>query len=384
MPRDVYLDYNATTPLHPKVRDEMVRVFESELGNPSSPHRWGRRARDLIDAARESLSSYLGVSPSELFFTSGGTESNNLATSIGRTDRVPYSCASVEHASLLEPLRKRWADGLPGETLPVGPAGLVDPAALNALPEGSLVSIQWVNNETGVIQDLPALSEAAHARGVLLHTDGAQGFFRIKQDIPELGVDLATITAHKSFGPLGVGALYARRGTLLEALFRGGPQERSVRPGTENLASVHGLGVLADLAKSEDLWPHERLESRRAAFLHELQDLDGLRLNPPERESSNVRGAPCFPGTISLSFDDLHAETLLVLLDREGVGASSGSACASGEERPSHVLRAMGVEDRRVRGTLRFSFGPSVPEEDLCYAARALGRVVTKLRARQT
>ena len=230
--------------------------------------------------------------------------------------------------------------------------------------------MQWVNNETGRIQDLPGLRKLApDAR---IHTDGAQGFFRQSATVDELGVDAATLTAHKSFGPLGVGVLYLRTGVVLDPLCTGGPQERRLRPGTENLTAIHGIGALARLARTEELWPRDTLVRLRDALWAEIEAIPGLELVTDMANS--------FPNVLAVTLDDLDADTVLMRLGMAGVAASSGSACSAGTHKASTVLRAMGVPDRRIRGALRFSFTANNTVDELAMAGRTLGTVVAELR----
>ncbi len=372
-PPPLYLDYNATTPLHPRVRAAMAELLDEFSGNPSSMHGFGRRARRIVEEAREKLAAYLRVGPAELYFTSGGTESNNLAIQgLAPVDR-PLWVGASEHPSLLEPARRRWRQGTPGGALPLLEDGRVRPDALTASGDlrGGLVSIQWANNETGTIQDVEAWCEAAHERGALFHTDGAQGFFRIPEPILLDGIDSATLTAHKSFGPVGVGVLYLRRGTVVEPILCGGPQEKQVRPGTENLVAIHGLGVLAEIAGSSRLWPWEELIPRKRLLRDRIERIPGARIITPDENA--------LPNTLLATFAGLEAETLLVRLDLAGIAVSSGSACSSGAREPSHVLKAMGIPDREIRGAVRISFGPATSAPDLERAASALEWIVAEL-----
>lgn len=372
----IYLDNNATTPLDPRVARVMVEELERGApANPSSLHGAGRDARSRLERAREQLAGRLAVDPSELTFTSGGTESNNLALLGVAEPEQPLFISAIEHPSVREAARRRWAAGAPGGELPVDGEGRLDRSIRErgAEFEGALVSIQWVNNEVGTIQALADWAAWFHEQGALVHTDGAQGFFRLPDTIPELGVDLATITAHKSFGPTGVGALWVRRGVLLDPLLRGGPQEKKVRAGTENLPAIIGMGALAALDQEALLWADRGLAERLGRFRAELAGIDGVRVLSPE-------GA--FPTCVSIAVADCLAETILVRLDLEGVAASSGSACSSGAREPSHVLAAMGVPDREIRGAIRLSAAPSTTEEELSRVAGHLARIVADLRRR--
>lgn len=386
MARSYYLDHNATTPLHPRVREAMVEILAEELGNPSSPHAPGRTARRVIEEAREAVADFLEVDAGEIFFTSGGTEANNLWVHGGDEPDAPLYVSAVEHPSILQPARAEWGALRPsparGGVIPVdatgalrGPEALPDLPA--RLPEGARVSLQWVNNETGRVQDLAPHVATWRARGAsTVHTDGAQGFFRLSTRLADLGVDAATLTAHKSFGPTGVGVLFLRRGTVLDPIQQGGSQERSLRPGTENVAAIHGLGVLARLAQHEELWPLDQLADARDSFREALSAVDPLRFL--------VAADDAFPSVVTVSLPDLPSEAVLAALDRVHVAASNGSACASGSRRPSEGLRALGLEDPWLGGVIRFSFGPSHTSADLTEVARRFRAVVAELRRSQS
>lgn len=347
----------------------MGDLLSRPAGNPSSVHCFGRDSRDLIETARERVARLMGAHADEVFFTSGGTESNNIfLTGCPDADR-PLWITPFEHPSVLEPCREQWAASRPGGLLPGNGDGQ---ASIPAGVEDAWASVQWVNNETGVIQPLTELSRTLHAQGAIVHTDGAQGFFRNSATVDELGVDAATLTAHKSFGPVGVGVLYLRRGTILDPVYRGGPQERSLRPGTENLLAIHGLGVLASVARDEELWPLQQLRTLRERLLDSIRAIAGLSVLTPLDHS--------FPNVISCSVEDLDSDTMLFRLDRVGVAASSGSACSAGTGVPSSVLKAMGVEDARLSGAIRFSFTPATSGEELDQAGAAFRGVVEGLR----
>ena len=375
----IYLDHNATTPLHPRVVEAMQALLTlGGGGNPSSLHAPGRGARAVLETARETVANALGIDPAELFFTSGGTESNNLMV-LGVPDpEQPLFISSIEHPSVREAARLRWARGAPGGELPVTATGHLDDSIRERGPEfkGALVSLQWINNEVGTIQDLREWAEWFREQGAMVHTDGAQGFFRLPDRIPDLGVDAATITAHKSFGPTGIGALWVRRGKILDPILRGGPQEKKVRPGTENLLAIIGFAALAQIFQESPLWDLELLATRAKTFRANLGTIEGLRVVSPALRS--------FPGCVSITVDDLIAETVLVRLDLAGIAASSGSACSSGAREPSHVLAAMGVPDRAIRGAIRFSAGPMTTAEELARVAETLAGIVADLRNRRS
>lgn len=366
----IYLDHNATSPLLPEVASGMADLLENgSAGNPSSLHQDGRSARRILEDARDRVAAALSVDPAELFFTSGGTESNNLAICGLVTDHPAISASATEHPSVLEPVRQLHAAGRPGSLIPVDTSGRVE---LDRVPAEGLVSIHWYNNETGVSQDLEAIAERVHSNGGRFHTDGAQGFFRSSLKLGDSSLDAATITAHKAGGPTGVGALWIRKGFLQQPFIHGGPQEKKIRPGTENLLAIHGMGLLADTFSQNQLWNRNQLDHLRSRFLETLQPMS--RHKVVSHESAD------WPGCINLSFEGVHAETLLVRLDMEGISASSGSACSSGAREPSHVLKAMGVQESEIRGSIRVSMGPRTTEDEVVKAGKTLGRLAEDLR----
>ncbi len=368
----VYLDFNATTPLHAEIARQMSGwLLAGEPSNPSSLHSHGREARRCLEEARQKLASYLHVDPSELHFTSGGTESNNLALfGLAPTDS-PLHVGSTEHPSILEPAKQQWQKGRPGGLLEVDSFGRIQEFEVE---EGALYSIQWVNNETGITQNISDLATRIHAGGGWLHIDGAQGIFRLDHALSELGADSASITAHKSFGPIGVGALWVRSGRLLEPVIRGGPQEKKIRPGTENLPAIRGLGLLAEIAQQSPLWDLDQLRESRAALVAHLESIPDTRIVEHQLQD--------WPGCIHIGFLGVHAETLLVRLDMAGISASSGSACSSGAREPSHVLQAMSVDQEWIRGSVRLSLGPTSSVDRMASVGSQLVRIVSELRQR--
>ncbi len=368
----VYLDFNATTPIHAEIAHQMSGwLLAGEPSNPSSLHSHGREARRFLEEARQQLATYLRVDPAELHFTSGGTESNNLAMfGLAPTD-APLHVGATEHPSILEPAKQQWQKGRPGGLLEVDRFGRIQEFEV---VEGALYSIQWVNNETGITQDISALATRIHDGGGRLHIDGAQGFFRLDPTLAELGVDSASITAHKSFGPIGVGALWVRSGMLVEPVIRGGPQEKKIRPGTENLPAIRGLGLLAEIAGRTPLWDLDQLRDSRAALVANLESVPDTRIVEHQPQD--------WPGCLHIGFLGIHAETLLVRLDMAGISASSGSACSSGAREPSHVLAAMGVEHEWIRGSIRLSLGPTCSVDRMASVGSQLARIVSELRQR--
>ncbi len=380
--RRVYLDHAATTPVHPDVAAAMQRALAEGWGNPSSAHAFGREARRLVEDAREEVAALIGARPQEVVFTSGGTEADNLAIlgvarlarEKGRGDHVVTSL--VEHHAVLhacEYLEKR--EGFRVTYLPVDGHGMVDPDDLRrALTDRTvLVSVMLANNEVGTIQPVRELAAIARERGVPFHTDAVQAAGQIPVDVGELGVDLLSLSAHKIYGPKGVGALYVRRGLRLEPLLHGGGQERRLRPGTENVPGIVGLGAAARLARAELPRLGERVAALRERLIAGVLDrIPDARLNGhPERR---------LPGNANVSVRYVEGEAILLNLDLKGVAASSGSACAAGSTEPSHVLVAMGLPEHEARGALRFSLGRENTEADVDYVLEVLPPIVERLR----
>jgi cysteine desulfurase len=359
--RPIYLDYNATTPVAAEVLEAVLPALREAWGNPSSRHAWGRQARQAVDRARAEVAGLLGCAPSEIVFTSGGTESDNAAiigvaeARAGRGRHVVTT--AIEHPAVeaacgyLE--RRGWSVT---RVLP-GADGRVRPAAVAAAlrPDTVLVSVMHANNESGIVQPLPEISRIAHERGVVVHTDAAQSVGKLPVRVDDLGADLLTVAGHKLYAPKGVGALYLRAGTPFAAFLHGGSHEGGRRPGTENTPAIVGLGAACALAarEADALGPRlralrDRLEQRLLAGIPDAVVHGG--------------GSERLPNTLSIALPGIDANRLLDEL--EGVAAASGAACHAGEPTPSRVLRAMGVPDSLARSTLRLSVGrPTTPEE---------------------
>ncbi|MDT3446258.1 MULTISPECIES: cysteine desulfurase family protein [unclassified Pseudofrankia] len=380
-----YLDHAATTPMRPEALAAWTAAH-ALAGNPSSLHAGGRRARRVVEESRESLATQLGCRPSELIFTGGGTESDNLALKglyWARRAADPRRCrvlvSAVEHHAVLDPAH--WLEQTQGATvelLPVDETGLVRPETLAAAladgPDGpddvALVSVMWANNEVGTVQPVAELAAACHAHGIPFHTDAVQAFGQVPISFAESGVDAMTVTAHKIGGPVGIGALVLRRGLTVTALTHGGGQERDVRSGTLDTAGAAAFAAAA-AAAVHDL----PAEARRLAGLR-----DGLiRQVLAKVPTAVLNGAPAgpgrLPGNAHLSFPGCEGDSLLMLLDARGIECSTGSACTSGVARPSHVLLAMGAGEETARGSLRFSFGHTSTEADVAAVAGAIAPV---------
>ena len=363
-PGPVYLDHNATTPVAPEAAEAMWPYLVEHFGNPSSDHPFGRAARAAVDLAREQVAALIGAHPDEIVFTSGGTEANNLAirgTAARASTRVAISTA-VEHPATTAPLRLLAADGWTVHTLPVDPEGRANPAAIPDGPIG-LATVILAQNEIGTIQPVAAIAERTHRASGIMHADAAQALGKIPVDVDDLGVDLLSIAGHKLYAPKGIGALYIRRGTPLTPLLVGAGQEHGRRPGTENVASIVGLGAACALAA--DLLPSE--PSRLAGLREQLWE--GLSAGIPDL----VRLSPaagCLPNTLTIAIPNrIGADILAVAPD---VAASTGSACHAGIHTPSATLLAMGTDPTTALGAIRLTLGRTTNQQDITTAVRSL------------
>jgi cysteine desulfurase len=377
----IYLDHAATTPVRPEVRAAMEPFYGPQFGNPSSAHRWGRAARAALDEARERLAGTMGGRADEVVFTSGGTEADNLAVlgawraRRGDARRAVVS-TPVEHKAVLAAVAHAAAEGAAERLLRIDGDGVVDPASADGMlgADAAVCSVMWVNNETGVVQPVPALAERARARGVVMHTDAVQAFGRLPVDVRATPVDLLTISGHKLGAPKGVGALYVRRGTALAPLFHGGAQDRGRRPGTENVAYAVGLATAAELAVAEREAEWARLVALRDA-------LEAAILGGAPDAVIHGRGAARAPHVTSVSVPGVDGASLLLALDLHGVAVSGGSACQTGKAEPSHVLLAMGVEPALASGAVRLSVGALTTPACVARAGALLPRLAAKARA---
>ncbi|MBM3329764.1 MAG: cysteine desulfurase, partial [Calditrichaeota bacterium] len=375
----IYLDYAATTPVDERVLMSMSEFMLEKFGNPSSLHSYGREARGGIDAARRSIARMLNCRVEEVHFTSGGTEADNLAL-IGyakanhhRGEHIVIS--GVEHSAV-----RSAAEALSAQGFRIGIAepdafGMIAPEAVECALESEtiLVSVMHANNEVGTINPLGAIGAILKPRGIAFHTDAVQSFGKIPVDVQALGVDMLSLSGHKIYGPKGIGAIYIRDGIQIEPRQLGGHQESGIRPGTENLSGIVGLGVAASLAESAMAEESNRMKSLR-------DELHARILDHIEDAGLNGHSDARLPGHLNLSFHGIDGEALLVALDLEGVAASSGSACASGSQEPSSTLLAMGVPRELAQASLRLTLGRSTTAEDVGYAARIIVDNVTRLR----
>jgi cysteine desulfurase len=377
--RRVYLDYNATTPVAPEVLAAMLPYFCVEYGNASSIHTFGQRARGAVEEARESVAALLGALPAEIMFSSGGTESNNHAifgvvgAASGSSKHVITS--AVEHSAVLDPCRALEKQGVAVTFLPVDGEGLVNPEDVRRAirPDTVLITIMLANNELGTIEPIAEIGKIAAEAHVTLHTDAIQAAGKIPIDVAKLGVHLLSISAHKLYGPKGVGALYVRKGTHLEPLLYGGHSERDRRPGTEDVTSIAGLGKAADLALT-----HMKAEGRRIAVLRDRLE-NGLLERIPHARVNGSR-AQRVPNTTNLTLPFIEGEAMVIALDLRGLSCSTGAACSSGAVEPSHVLLAIGLAPEDARATLRLSLGQQTTDEEIDFALETIPPVIERLR----
>jgi cysteine desulfurase len=377
----IYLDYAATTPILGEVLEEMLPFQTQFFGNPSSVYAAGRQAKKGLEEARERVAGAIGALPSEIVFTSGGTEADNMAlkgAAFAHRNRGNHIVTtSIEHHAVLHTAEWLEKQGFRVTFLPVNRDGVVDLDALSASlsSETILVSVMLANNEVGAIQPLAEISKVVrnHCRA-LLHTDAVQGLGKIPVDLGKLGFDMASFAAHKLGGPKGVGALWIRHKTGIEPVSHGGGQERGMRSGTPNVAGIVGFGKAADIAARE--------VEAEAVRLGGLRDhLQAAILDSISEVEVNAAGAPRLPGTLSICIKGVEGESLLLMLDSKHIAASSGSACASGSLDPSHVLMAMGIPPEMAHGSLRFSLGRSSTVTDADAAVEVLAQVVARLRS---
>ena len=377
----IYFDHNATTPVDTAVVETMTRTLNTEFGNPSSVHHFGQQAKARLDDARSAVAALIGGEPSEIVFTSGGTEADNFAIrgvleAMEPTGRRHVVSTTIEHEAVLNTLRVLGKRGLSFTLLPVDQSGVVSPDALRQAitKDTALVTVMHANNEIGTIQPIAELAAIAHEHGAVFHTDAVQSVAKIPVNVRTLGVDLLALSAHKFYGPKGAGALWIKRGTRVAAILTGGKHERNRRAGTENVPAIAGLGVAAALAAQKGAAEQARVGALR----------DRLEAGVLARvKGTAVNGArePRVPNTTNISFDRVEAESLLIALDLSGVAVSTGSACSSGTLEPSHVLKAMGLPAHRTQNSIRFSLGHANTAEDVDRVIGALPAIVNKLRS---
>ena len=385
MMQRVYLDYSATTPLDPRVLDAMRPFFTEGFGNASSIHAFGREARVALEERREVVAKFLNADVGEIFFTSGGTESDNhaikgVAFASKQKGKTHLITSRAEHHAVLHTCKFLEKLGFEVTYLPVGEYGRVDPDDVrrSITDRTCLISIMHANNEIGTLNPIEEIGRVAREHGVLFHSDTVQSFGKIPLDVRTLAVDLLSVSGHKIYGPKGIGALYIRKGVAIENILHGGGQERGRRAGTENVPLAVGLARAVEICKEEMDKEMKRLGELRNLLKDKLeQGFNGLIINThPVHSLANI---------LSISFDsrraEIDGEVLLLSLDLKGVAVSNGSACTSGSLEPSHVLLAMGRDERTAGASLRFSLGRGSTESDIEYAVTALGEVVDRHRS---
>lgn len=379
--RTIYLDHAATTPIAPEVRAVVAQAMEECWGNPSSLHLFGRKARDLLDEARVTIARTLGCLDAEVFFTSSGTESDNMAIFGAARVAPPHKrhlvTTTMEHHAVLHACERLQREGWEVTYLPVDRYGMVDPDGVRrAIREDTwLVSVMHANNEIGTLQPMREIAAVCRERGVWLHCDAVQTFGLLDVKVDELGVDMLSVSAHKLYGPRGAGALYLRGGVKIAPLLVGGAQEREMRAGTENVPAIAGFAKAVELSQtcyasaSQQIWQlRERLRTRLQELIPDLQ----------------VNGHPqqCHPGILSVTFAGVSAESLLIALDRRGIAASAGAACSAGSIEPSHVLLALGMSEEQAMSTIRLSLGRGNTSEEIDFAAELIAEEVRRLQHR--
>ena len=374
-----YLDHAASTPLDPEVLEAMLPFLTAEFGNPSSIHREGRRVRAALDDARDIIATTLGCEYSEITFTGSGTEADNLAIigvmDAAQGDRDHLIVSEIEHHAILHAAHRAESHGFKVTILPVDSHGFVSTASLEEAitDRTALVSIMHANNEIGTIQDVARFAKIAHERGALFHADAVQTFGTLPMNVGGMGADLLTISAHKIYGPKGIGALYSRTGVKVSPIIVGGAQERERRAGTENVAGIIGFGRATTLAVSKRESEFERLSGLRDKFIDDLlTGVKGAVLNGP----SDRR----LPNNINVSIEGVDGSSLIMGLDRMGIAASSGAACSSGSIEPSHVLKAIGRTGDIAASGVRFSLGRSTRSEMLSYVVKSMVEIVDRNR----
>lgn len=377
--RSVYLDNNATTPIHPDVAEAVQPFFRGLFGNPSSLHFAGRDVKESFEKARDQIAAMIGAATDEVVITSCGTEASNHAIKgaayAGGTKKRHIVTSTVEHPAVLNVCKYLETRGFAVTYLPVDGHGLVDPDDVkNAIREDTvLVSIMYANNETGTVMPIAEIGRLTRDRGIVFHSDMVQAIGKVGIDVESLGVDLASFSGHKVYAPKGVGALFVRRGLAIENLIHGGNQESGRRGGTENIIGIVAFGKACEVIRSEMTETAERMEELRGRLLKGiLERIDDVRLNghPVKR----------LPNTLNLSFEFVESESLLISLDMQGIAASSGSACSSGSSEPSHVLTSMGIPSQTCQSALRFSLGRENCQEDVERVLDVMPGIVGRLR----
>ena len=386
--RVIYLDYAATTPTDSRVMSVMQQELADVYGNASSLYSVGRTARSHVETARRQVASLLGASPSDIFFTSGGSESDNAALkgmAFARREKgMPCGIvtSAIEHPAVLRTCEWLEKQGFPVTYLPVDRVGRVSPddleavlsAGFTARMETGIVSIMMANNEVGTIEPVRELAAIAHDHGAVFHTDAVQAVGHLPIDAPALGIDALSLSGHKLYGPKGIGVLYLRRGVVMDPLIHGGQQERGLRAGTENVPAITGLGCAAEIAQKELAGESEQLRQLKRILWDEISAIPGAFRNSPSDDATSLAG------TLNFGIEGIRRDTLLIRLDLAGFAVSAGSACSAGSLEPSHVLSAMGIPEDRAQSSLRVTLGRFTTEKDIHAFAEELRRAVAAVK----
>ena len=374
--RRVYMDYASTTPMDPRVLEAMLPYLRERFGNTMSPHSWGMEAREALESARETIASFINALPAEVIFTSSATESNNLAikgVALANKDKGRHVVTSlIEHLSVLEPCRWLERNGFEVTYLKVDRNGVVDPVEVEkAIKRDTiLVSIMHANNEIGTIEPIKEIGEICKEKNVIFHVDAAQSLGKLPIDVKKLNVDLLTMSGHKIYGPKGIGALYVREGVKLEPLLHGGGHEHGLRSSTVNVAGAVGFAEACRIAEKEMGREVERLRGLCERLIKEISEIDGAHLTGhPEKR---------LPTIASFWLEFIDGERLMIELEERGIAASTGSACSSGKLEPSHVLLAIGLNERQAKSGLRLSIGRWTKPKEVDYVIRSLAEIFEK------
>lgn len=378
--KKIYLDNAATTSLKSEVLEEMMPILKENYGNPSSIYSIGRNARKEVEKSRQTVAEILGANPSEIFFTSGGTESDNwairgVAFAQFRKGKNHIITSKIEHHAVLHTVKELEKEGFEATYLDVDKNGFVSPEDVKAAitEKTALVTVMYANNEIGTIQKISEIGKVCHEKGVIFHTDAVQAVGHLEINVKEQNIDLLSLSGHKFHGPKGVGALYVKKGVRILNLMQGGAQESNKRPGTENVAGIVGLAKALEISMQNRQEKNKDLEKKRDFLINELLKIKRSRLNGDRIQR--------LPGNVNISFEGIEGESLLLLLDAAGICASSGSACTSGSLDPSHVLLAIGLVHEVAHGSLRLSLDESTTMEELEYTVSEVKKVVERLRS---
>lgn len=378
--KKIYLDNAATTSLKSEVLEEMMPILKENYGNPSSIYSIGRNARKEVEKSRQTVAEILGANPSEIFFTSGGTESDNwairgVAFAQFRKGKNHIITSKIEHHAVLHTVKELEKEGFEATYLDVDKNGFVSPEDVKAAitEKTALVTVMYANNEIGTIQKISEIGKVCHEKGVIFHTDAVQAVGHLEINVKEQNIDLLSLSGHKFHGPKGVGALYVKKGVRILNLMQGGAQESNKRPGTENVAGIVGFAKALEISMQNRQEKNKDLEKKRDFLINELLKIKRSRLNGDRTQR--------LPGNVNISFEGIEGESLLLLLDAAGICASSGSACTSGSLDPSHVLLAIGLVHEVAHGSLRLSLDESTTMEELEYTVSEVKKVVERLRS---